>query len=152
MTFLAIFLPVAFIMTVFLPFQEVFARCIVGPNEPCILHAEPEIVDSSGNKVAEIFTGQEVSIQLTIISKGNSERPYVYIVLIKDHSGFTEQLSWTSGIVKQNETVTASVPWKPEKTEDYTTVIFVWDNLEKPEVFDIIRVTTVTVFPPTTKQ
>lgn len=126
-----------------------FARCIIDPNEPvpCELPAMPEFVNSSGNALTEIFPEQKVNIQFDIGARGESERVYVYIVLVKDRNGFTEQLSWTNGVVKDKEIVTASIPWIPEKAEDYTVEVYIWDNLEKPAVFDPIRITTVTVFP-----
>lgn len=126
-----------------------FGRCIIDPNEPipCELPAEPQFVDSSGNMFTEIFPERKVNIQFDIGTRGESEREYVYIVLVKDRNGFTEQLSWTDGVVKDKEIVTASIPWMPEKAEDYTVEVYIWDNLEKPTVFDPTRTTTVTVFP-----
>jgi len=140
---------VAFIVTSFFPFQQAFARCIIDPNnpKPCEFPAMPELVDSSGNTAADIFPGRQLNIQFDIGTRGESERSFVYIVLVTDSNGFTELLSWTSGIVKQNEFVRTSVPWRPEKAEDYTVTVLIWNDLEKPSIFDPMRITTVTVFP-----
>ncbi len=138
-----------FMVTSFFPFQQTFARCIIDPNnpKPCELPAMPELVDSSGNAVTEIFPGQQLNIQFDIGTRGESERSFAYIVLVTDRNGFTELLSWTSGIVRQNETVTTSVPWRPERAEDYTITVLVWSDLEKPTVLEPMRVVTVSVFP-----
>lgn len=141
-----ILMMVLFIMP--LSYTRTDARCLP-IDVPCELGGLPELLDSSGIPITDIYPGIEVTIQSDISTLGLPVRPYVYIVLIENYSGFTEQLSWASGILiqGQNETVTTSVSWKPEKAEDYTITILVWNDLENPSSFDPARTMAVTVSP-----
>jgi len=138
---------IVILLTIPLSYTRTDARCLP-INVPCELGGFPELLDSSGIPITDIYPGREVTIQSDISTMGLPVRSYVYIVLIENYSGFTEQLLWTNGtLVRQNETVTTSISWKPEKAEDYTITVLIWNDLEKPTLFDAAKIMEVTVYP-----
>ena len=102
------------------------------PVQEKITITDTRFTDQSGASLQKFKVMQQVIISSIIQSQMSSKQEYTYIVQVKDSNGFTVALSWISGSIEPKRSASAAVAWTPEKTDQYTIEIFVWQSLLKP--------------------
>ena len=115
------------------------------PVQQKIEITDTRFTDHTGRSLQKITVEQEVTISSVIQNRMSSKQEYVYIVQVKDSDGFTVSLSWISGNIEAQRSVSAAVSWTPDKAGEYAIEIFLWQNLSRPVPLLLKQETIVTV-------
>jgi len=90
------------------------------------------IVDSTGKTLDSIKVGQQIGIVSDITNKMNNNQPFAYLVQIQDNNGIAVSLSWITGSLAPNQSMSLSQSWIPKSAGTYTAQIFVWEGVTDP--------------------
>ena len=72
---------------------------------------------------------QQIQISADITNNQEKSQNFVYIVQIKDKTGFVVSLVWFSGELNPHQKFSPSLSWLPEKSGVFTAEIYVWEAL-----------------------
>lgn len=128
--------------------KNIVATSIFGKQIPPTQRApasEPVLVDSFGETLTQIFTGEQVLIQSEVVNMQNRKQPFAYIVQVKDADGVTVSLSWLTAELPANDSLNVSQSWLPLTPGQYTIEIFVWEGIDEPNALSPARVKNVQV-------
>jgi len=129
--------------------KDVVATSIFGKQIPPTQRApasEPVLLNSFGESVTQVFTGEQVLIQSEVANKQDKKQPFTYIVQVKDSSGITMSLSWVISELPASDSLNVAQSWLPTVAGQYTVEIFVWESLQNPTALSPSRVKNVQVF------
>jgi hypothetical protein len=94
--------------------------------------SDARIVDSTGNPLSKVSVNQQIQIVSSVTNNENNDQPFVYLVQIQDDSGITASLSWITGSMIPNQTLSLGQSWMPTSPGSYTAQIFVWQGITNP--------------------
>ncbi len=101
----------------------------IEPLERAVINDE-RLVNLSGATLGKhIIVNQQVQIAAKITNTQEEIQDFVYIVQIKDESGFVVKLGWISGSLTKFQSFEPSLSWTPKESGVYTAEIFVWNSL-----------------------
>ncbi len=72
---------------------------------------------------------QQVQISVDIINNQEKSQNFVYLVQIKDKTGFVVSLGWISGQLTPDQKLSPSLSWTPNQSGVFTAEVFVWGGL-----------------------
>jgi len=72
---------------------------------------------------------QQIQISADITNNQEKSQNFVYLVQIKDKTGFVVSLVWFSGELNPHQKLSPSLSWLPEKSGVFTAEIYVWEAL-----------------------
>lgn len=107
--------------------------------------AEPVLVNSFGEKVSQVFTGEQLLIQSEVTNSQSKKQPFAYIVQVKDSEGITVSLSWVTSELPPGESLKVAQSWLPSTLGNYSIEIFVWESLTNPTALSPTRTVSVQV-------
>lgn len=90
------------------------------------------LVDSTGNTLSAIHTGQQVGIVSDVTNKLGRDQAFAYLVQIQDANGIPVSLSWITGSLTPAQSMSLSQSWSPKSPGQYTAQIFVWEGVTNP--------------------
>ena len=128
--------------------KDIIATSVFGKQVPALERApasEPVLVDSNGQSVSQVLTGQQVIIQSEVVNAQSKKQPFVYIVQVKDSNGVTVSLSWLAAELPANDSLKVTQSWLPLASGGYRVEIFVWESFDKPTVLSSSRLMSVQV-------
>jgi len=106
---------------------------------PAFALTELERVTISDPRLEIVFGGsirndinvfQQVQISADITNNQEKSQQIVYLVQIKDKTGFVISLKFLAGVeLNPHQKFSLSLPWIPEKSGEFTAEIFVWEGL-----------------------
>ncbi|WP_026089938.1 MULTISPECIES: hypothetical protein [Nitrosopumilus] len=111
--------------------STIFIGDIVPPLERVYI-GTPRVVDSFGNVIGQVKTGEQIQVSSGISNNNVGSQPFSYVVQIQDSDGIVESLSWISGSLEKGQTFSPAVSWIPTDPGKYTATIFVWHSLDNP--------------------
>ncbi|MGI0027207.1 MAG: choice-of-anchor U domain-containing protein [Nitrosopumilaceae archaeon] len=118
---------------------------IVPPPER-VSASDPRIVDSFGNTITSpVIAGQQMQIAADLTNNQNRDQPFAYLVQIQDQNGVTVSLSWITGTLTANQTLTPAQSWTPHTSGTYTAEIFVLQSIDNPLPLSQPLATTIVV-------
>jgi hypothetical protein len=131
-----------FLIWVFLVFSIGFGYAY-GYGE--ISTSDFKIVNTLGEEIKSPVVEQQLNVQTSLrnISEGDVE--WVYIIQIIDEKGAVVDLSFSSGSLVQNQTLTTSLSWIPHNYGAYKIETFVWNNLRDIDPLSTKSTFTITV-------
>jgi hypothetical protein len=103
------------------------------------------ITDASGKTLDKISVGQQVQIVSDVTNKMNRDQPFAYLVQIEDNNGITISLSWITGSLSSNQSMSLTQSWIPKSTGVYTAQIFVWQGVTDPNALSSISTLQIPV-------
>jgi len=107
--------------------------------------AEPVLVNSFGEKVSQVLTGEQLLIQSEVTNSQSKKQPFAYIVQVKDSEGITVSLSWVTSELPPGESLKVAQSWLPSTPGNYSIEIFVWESLTNPTALSPTRTVSVQV-------
>ncbi len=131
--------------------KDLFAAALVGQKKALVEFKQPsgpQIVDQSGNPVADVHLGQVIAIQDNVVNNKDTSQKFAYIVLIKDRDGITVSLSWITGEVPPSNTFKAAQSWIPEEAGEFSISTFLWESIDNPVALAPEKTVTITVTHP----
>jgi len=115
----------AFLVTIFL-LSDSYAHGTVGGYSVSLANDEWEaLVDTQ--------------VQITADLTNNQDRvqPFAYLVQIQDENGVTVSLSWITGSLEPEQSMSPSQSWTPTNLGKYTAQIFVWESVDNPDALSV---------------
>jgi len=103
---------------------SVFLMSMANAYAPGVLPPEKVAPPSTAN------VGEQKKITFTLTNLQSKQQPYVYIILITDEEGFTDQLSWVQGLLEADQEFRIYQSWIPEKPGEYNVKIFLWNSMD----------------------
>lgn len=128
--------------------KTVTATTIFGKFIPSTQRApasEPILLNSFGESISQVFTGEQLLIQSEVTNSQNKKQPFAYIVQVKDSEGITVSLSWVTSELPPNESLRVAQSWLPSIAGTYTIEIFVWESLIDPNALSPPRIKNIEV-------
>jgi len=93
--------------------------------------SDPRLENAFGAPVVDnVNVGQQIQISADITNNQEKSQTFVYLVQIKDKTGFVVSLGWISGQLTPNQKLSPSLSWTPVKSSEFTAEIFVWEGLK----------------------
>lgn len=122
---------------------SIFGKSI--PSTQRVPAGEPSLVNSFGENVSQIVTGEQLLIQSEVTNAQNKKQPFAYIVQVKDPQGITVSLSWVTSELPPNESLKVAQSWLPSTAGRYSIEIFVWESLTNPTALSPTRAKNIEV-------
>jgi len=92
---------------------------------------EPRLENAFGIHIVDnINVNQQIQISANITNHQEKSQNFVYLVQIKNESGYVVSLGWISGQLTPNQKLSPSLSWTPDKEGEFTAEIFVWEGLQ----------------------
>jgi len=92
--------------------------------------SDPRLVNTFDVPIGNnVIVNQQIQISADITNNQEKSQKFVYLVQIKDKTGFVVSLVWFSGELNPYQKFNPSVSWVPEKFGEFTAEIYVWEGL-----------------------
>ena len=91
---------------------------------------DPRLVNAFGSSLGNSITvGQQVQVASDITNNQEKSQDFLYLVQIKDETGYSVSVGWISGQLTPNQKFSPSLSWIPKNAGEYTAEIFVWEGI-----------------------
>ena len=91
---------------------------------------DPRLENSSGKSIVDnIIVNHQIQVSVDITNIQEKSQNFVYIVQIKNKTGFVVSLGWISGQLTPDQKLSPSLSWIPNESGKYTAEIFIWEGL-----------------------
>jgi len=91
---------------------------------------DPRLENAFGSHVGNnLNVDQQIQISADITNNQEKSQNFVYLVQIKNKTGFIVSLGWISGQLTPDQKFSPSLSWTPNKSGEFTAEIFVWGGL-----------------------
>jgi len=93
--------------------------------------SDPRLENDFGSHVGNnLNVDQQIQISVDITNNQEESQQIVYLVQIKDKTGFVISLKFLAGVeLNPHQKFSLSLPWIPEKSGEFTAEIFVWEGI-----------------------
>ncbi|MFQ5475641.1 MAG: hypothetical protein ACE5DT_01250 [Nitrosopumilus sp.] len=92
---------------------------------------DPRLENAFGAPIVDnVNVNQQIQISIDIVNHQDKSQNFVYLVQIKDKTGYVISLGWISGQLTPNQKLSPSLSWTSEKSGEFTAEIFVWEGLK----------------------
>jgi len=93
--------------------------------------SDSKLVNAFGAPIGNnVNVDQQIQISAKITNNQEISQNIVYLVQIKDKTGFVISLKFITGVeLNPHQKFSLSLPWAPEKSGEFTAEIFVWEGL-----------------------
>lgn len=128
--------------------REIFANSLFGnyvSNMERAPAADPMLVNTFGENVSQIRTGEQLLIQSEVTNAQNRKQAFAYIVQVKDSEGLPVSLSWITAELPPSESLKAAQSWLPSIPGNYSVEVFVWESLADPVALSPPRMKNIQV-------
>ncbi len=118
---------IAIILLVSISFSPIFA---LSELERASIE-KPRLENAFGVPITDnVNVNQQVQISADITNHQTKSQNFVYLVQIKDKSGFVVSLGWIRGQLTPDQKLNLSLSWTPQKDGEHFAEIFVWEALK----------------------
>jgi hypothetical protein len=95
--------------------------------------SHPRIIDIANNPITgHVHAGQQVIVVANLANNQNFDQPFAFVVQIKDSKGVTVDLSWITGTLLANQTLSPAQSWTPTIPGSYSAHIYVFQSINNP--------------------
>jgi len=92
--------------------------------------SDPKLVNAFGIPIGNnVNVDQQFQISADITNNQEKSQNFVYLVQIKDKTGFVVSFGWISGQLTPDQKLSPSLSWSPDKSGEFTAEIYVWEGL-----------------------
>ena len=92
--------------------------------------SNPRLVTTSDTPIGNnVNVDQQFQISADITNNQEKSQNFVYLVQIKDKTGFVVSFGWISGQLTPDQKLSPSLSWSPDKSGEFTAEIYVWEGL-----------------------
>lgn len=90
----------------------------------------PRLENAFGAPITDnINVNQQIQISADVTNHQKKSQTFVYLVQIKNESGFVVSLGWISGQLTPDQKLNPSLSWTSDTSGEFTAEIFVWGGL-----------------------
>jgi len=93
--------------------------------------SDPRLENDFGSHVGNnLNVDQHIQISVDITNNQEQSQQIVYLVQIKDKTGFVISLNFIKGVeLNPHQKFSLSLPWTPDNPGEFTAEIFVWGGV-----------------------
>ena len=92
--------------------------------------SDPRLETTFGIPIGNnVNVDQQFQISADITNNQEKSQSFVYLVQIKDKTGFVVSFGWISGQLTPDQKLSPSLSWSPDKSGEFTAEIYVWEGL-----------------------
>ena len=92
--------------------------------------SDPRLENAFGSPVVDnVNVNRQIQISADITNNQEKSQNFVYIIQIKNKTGFVVSLGWISGQLTPDQKFSPSLSWSTDKSGEFTAEIFVWEGL-----------------------
>jgi len=92
--------------------------------------SDPRLETTFGIPIGNnVNVDQQFQISADITNNQEKSQNFVYLVQIKDKTGFVVSFGWISGQLTPDQKLSPSLSWSPDKSGEFTAEIYVWEGL-----------------------
>ncbi|MCH6586012.1 MAG: hypothetical protein IH792_03155 [Thaumarchaeota archaeon] len=92
--------------------------------------SDPRLENAFGIPIGNnVNVDQQFQISADITNNQEKSQNFVYLVQIKDKTGFVVSFGWISGQLTPDQKLSPSLSWSPDKSGEFTAEIYVWEGL-----------------------
>jgi len=93
--------------------------------------SDPRLENAFGSPVVDnVNVNQQIQISADITNNQEKSQNFVYLVQLKNKTGFVVSLGWISGQLTPDQKLSPSLSWTPNNSGEFTAEIFVWEGLK----------------------
>ncbi len=91
---------------------------------------DPRLENAFGSPVGNnLNVDHQFQISADITNNQEKSQNFVYLVQIKNKTGFVVSLGWISGQLTPDQKLSPSLSWTPNQSGVFTAEVFVWGGL-----------------------
>jgi len=92
--------------------------------------SDPRLESTFGTPIGNnVNVDQQFQISADITNNQEKSQNFVYLVQIKDKTGFVVSFGWISGQLTPDQKLSPSLSWSPDESGEFTAEIYVWEGL-----------------------
>ena len=92
--------------------------------------SDPRLENAFGSPVGNnLNVDHQFQISADITNNQEKSQNFVYLVQIKNKTGFVVSLGWISGQLTPDQKLSPSLSWTPNQSGEFTAEVFVWEGL-----------------------
>ncbi|MCV0392092.1 MAG: hypothetical protein K5790_02230 [Nitrosopumilus sp.] len=89
----------------------------------------PRLENAFGLQISDnVNVNHQMQISADITNNQDKSQTFVYLVQIKDKTGFVVSLGWISGQLTPDQKLSPSLSWSPKSEGEFTAEIYVWEG------------------------
>ncbi len=97
--------------------------------------SDPRLETAFGIPIGNnVNVDQQFQISADITNNQEKSQNFVYLVQIKNKTGFVVSLGWISGQLTPDQKLSPSLSWTPNESGEFTAEIYVWEGLVNHKV------------------
>jgi hypothetical protein len=105
----------------------------------------PIAFDMEGNNLIQALEGEQIVLSITVFNNMPRQQSYVALLEVRDESGITEYLAWSSNVIQFESNKTMGISFIPTKQASYSIRAFAISDLEQPMVLSSVAVSELRV-------
>ena len=91
---------------------------------------DPRLENAFGISIVDnVNVNHQIQVSVDVTNIQEKSQNFVYIVQIKNKTGFVVSLGWISGQLTPDQKLSPSLSWIPNESGKYTAEIFIWEGL-----------------------
>jgi len=91
---------------------------------------DPRLENAFGISIVDnVNVNHQIQVSADVTNIQEKSQNFVYIVQIKNKTGFVVSLGWISGQLTPDQKLSPSLSWIPNESGKYTAEIFIWEGL-----------------------
>ncbi len=92
--------------------------------------SDPRLENAFGAPIVDnVNVNQQIQISADITNNQEKSQNFVYLVQIKNKTGFVVSFGWISGQLTPDQKLSPSLSWSSDKAGEFTAEIYVWEGL-----------------------
>ena len=85
------------------------------------------------NGIWKTKVNKQIQITADIVNNQDKPQTFAYLVQIQNQDGVVVSLSWLTGSLDSDQTLSPAQSWMPTSPGIYTAQIFVWQGIDNPD-------------------
>ncbi len=100
---------------------------------PVIAYGDNHVSSEISNPVNTLELGKQIMITADVTNTQQVPQHFAYLTQIKNEDGVVISLSWLTGSLSPNQSLSPAQSWIPTEKGIFEIEVFVWESLDNPD-------------------
>ena len=100
---------------------------------PSMAFADNHISTETSNPVNKLQLEKQIMITADVTNSQDVLQHFAYLTQIKNENGIVISLSWLTGSLSPNQSLSPAQSWIPPNEGIFEIEVFVWESIDNPE-------------------
>jgi len=96
-------------------------------------YGDNHISSEISTPVNTLELGKQIIITADVTNSQQVPQHFAYLTQIKDEDGIVISLSWLTGSLSHNQSLSPAQSWIPSEKGTFEIEVFVWESLDNPD-------------------